>query len=229
MLSPSPKAKEYPDNFPRFYEWTPDECIPEFFDDPAVLARLSAAEDAPYGCCTEGSRLCCVSQVSLHPPSVMTDIKLPEWANTPEMFIRWHRFAPSVLCLPDCDARHSQQPPQSRQMLESAEVSRDLHTWIDLNFGCALGGPTAVAAKNVAMPLCHLGVDERCTATLRRVDKAPGFVQLFRLPHPRRAPGAASPAKWPPAATPEHASSELEAEQSTVLEKSLNVRVVSVG
>ena len=108
-------------------------------------------------------------------------------------------------------------------------MSRDLHTWIDLNFGCALGGPTAVAAKNVAMPLCHLGVDDRCPATLRRLEKAPGFVQLFRLPHPRRAPGAASPARWPPTKTSEHASSEREVEEDAAVEKSLHVSVMSEG
>ena len=67
MVRQNFQAKEYPSSFARMYKWTPDECIPEFYDDPKVL-------------------------VSMHPTEVMTDIELPEWANTPELFIQWHRY-----------------------------------------------------------------------------------------------------------------------------------------
>lgn len=42
----------------------------------------------------------------------MSDLGIPEWTNTNEDFIKWHR-----------------------NMLESEEVSSKLHKWIDLNFG----------------------------------------------------------------------------------------------
>ncbi|KAK6047533.1 Beige/BEACH domain protein [Cooperia oncophora] len=80
--------REYPASMARMYEWTPDECIPEFYDDPSIL-------------------------VSHH--SDMPDLELPPFAASPEEFIKWHR-----------------------DMLESDEVSRHLHEWIDLNFGQAV-------------------------------------------------------------------------------------------
>ena len=49
---------------PRMYQWTPDECIPEYFSDPSVF-------------------------VSQH--ANMEDITLPAWCSAPAEFIRWHR------------------------------------------------------------------------------------------------------------------------------------------
>lgn len=49
---------------PRMYQWTPDECIPEYFSDASVF-------------------------VSQH--ENMEDISLPAWCSEPEAFIRWHR------------------------------------------------------------------------------------------------------------------------------------------
>lgn len=48
----------------RLYEWSPDECIPEFYTDPTIL-------------------------VSSHPD--MPDLALPAWASSPEEFINIHR------------------------------------------------------------------------------------------------------------------------------------------
>lgn len=48
----------------RMFQWTPDECIPEYFSDPSVF-------------------------VSQH--ENMEDIVLPAWCSDPEAFIQWHR------------------------------------------------------------------------------------------------------------------------------------------
>ncbi|KAI3459173.1 hypothetical protein Pfo_015836 [Paulownia fortunei] len=50
----------------RLYQWTPDECIPEFYCDPRIF-------------------------YSLHPG--MPDLAVPSWAGTPEEFIKLHRDA----------------------------------------------------------------------------------------------------------------------------------------
>ncbi|XP_020277297.1 protein GFS12 isoform X2 [Asparagus officinalis] len=60
------EPNEYPSNMQRLYQWTPDECIPEFYSDPQIF-------------------------FSLH--SEMSDLVVPSWAATPEEFISLHRDA----------------------------------------------------------------------------------------------------------------------------------------
>lgn len=111
----------------RMYDWTPDECIPEFYTEPRVFQ-------------------------SIHGDG-MDDLKLPAWCEDAQDFVRSHR-----------------------DMLESEEVSRQLHHWIDLNFGVSLSGGRAIKHKNVPLKV----------PKETRLGKSPGFVQIFHVPHPAR-------------------------------------------
>ncbi|KAI9277634.1 hypothetical protein BY458DRAFT_432853, partial [Sporodiniella umbellata] len=60
------EPNEYPSSMQRLYQWTPDECIPEFYTDPTIFK-------------------------SLH--TDMSDLQIPKWADSPDDFIYKHAQA----------------------------------------------------------------------------------------------------------------------------------------
>ncbi|CAO4369278.1 unnamed protein product [Caenorhabditis nigoni] len=56
--------EEYPSTMSRMFQWTPDECIPEFYDDPSVFTSRHAD---------------------------MSDLQYPDFVSSPQEFISWHR------------------------------------------------------------------------------------------------------------------------------------------
>ena len=132
------------------------ELIPEFFYLPDMFRNGNGID--------LGAR-----QTS---PLRLGDAVLPNWARTPEEFVRIHRAA-----------------------LESPYVSANLHHWIDLIFGHKQQGKDAVDAKNVFYFLTYpsqSSFDRITDATIRKatLDQIQCFgqcpVQLFTKPHPQR-------------------------------------------
>lgn len=60
------EPNEYPANMQRLYQWTPDECIPEFYSDPDVFRSIHAG---------------------------MSNLAIPQWSRSADDFIRLHRAA----------------------------------------------------------------------------------------------------------------------------------------
>ncbi|KAM7346349.1 A kinase anchor protein rugose isoform 18-T25 [Cochliomyia hominivorax] len=105
--------------------------------------------------------------------TMVNDVELPQWAKTPEEFVRINRMA-----------------------LESEFVSCQLHQWIDLIFGYKQRGPEAIRATNVFYYLTYEGsvdleaiVDpvmrEAVENQIRNFGQTPS--QLLMEPHPPRS------------------------------------------
>ncbi|OQV18518.1 WD repeat-containing protein 81 [Hypsibius exemplaris] len=98
---------------------------------------------------------------------------IPDFYSDPDIFLSIHDDLPD-LGLPHWCENVQQFLTFHREALESEYVTRNLHHWIDLNFGYKLIGDAAVTAKNVVLslkiPQKHL--------------KSHGIQALFSLPHP---------------------------------------------
>ena len=115
-------AREYPSAVERIYAWSPDEAIPQFYDDPSVFhSDTSSGNQSVLG----------GSAVSPE-ESLIGDLRVPSrrgWGDDAAAFVKKHRA-----------------------LLESDFVSARLPKWIDLTFGVALFGERAAAEKNVMVP-----------------------------------------------------------------------------
>ncbi|XP_017477250.1 PREDICTED: lipopolysaccharide-responsive and beige-like anchor protein [Rhagoletis zephyria] len=134
------------------------ELIPEFFYLPEIFYRCNGGGGGGGG---DGGG------------SLLPDIELPAWAESPEHFVRIHRTA-----------------------LESDLVSCQLHQWIDLIFGYKQRGPEAVRAVNVFYYLTYEGnidlaaigepsLREAIETQIRHFGQTPS--QLTADPHPPRS------------------------------------------
>eukprot|EP00002_Diphylleia_rotans_P011722 TRINITY_DN2309_c0_g1_i1.p1 TRINITY_DN2309_c0_g1~~TRINITY_DN2309_c0_g1_i1.p1 ORF type:complete len:3326 (+),score=660.44 TRINITY_DN2309_c0_g1_i1:133-10110(+) len=103
---------------------------------------------------------------------IVNDVGLPPWAPNARIFVRKHL-----------------------QALESAYVSENLHSWIDLIFGYKQTGRQALESKNLFHPLTYEGAVDLSTMTdviqreatvaqITNYGQAPK--QLFKRPHPER-------------------------------------------
>lgn len=63
------EPNEYPASLRRLYEWSPDECIPEFYSDPSIFK-------------------------SCHPD--MPDLAIPDWASNADDFVSQHRSMTAI-------------------------------------------------------------------------------------------------------------------------------------
>jgi hypothetical protein len=139
----------------------------------------------------------------------MSDVKetIPEWYTLPEMFINGQRLPLGALQDSAGTIDHVILPPWAKSAqefvwinkaaLESEYVSQHLHEWIDLIFGCAQRGSTAVERDNVFYHLTYEGAVDLDAITDPLIRKATEAqithfgqtpAQLFRKPHPSRLP-----------------------------------------
>ncbi|XP_049854679.1 protein FAN-like [Schistocerca gregaria] len=110
-----------------------------------------------------------------HDGQKVGDVHLPPWANGPQHFVK-----------------------KMREALESEYVSRNLHHWIDLIFGCRQTGIEAEKANNLFYYLCYEGavdldsikdINQRHALEVQIMEFGQIPKQVFSLPHPQRITG----------------------------------------
>nr|CAD7405985.1 unnamed protein product [Timema cristinae] len=110
-----------------------------------------------------------------HDGAKVGDVHLPLWAQGPEDFVR-----------------------KLREALESDYVSKHLHHWIDLIFGCKQIGPEAEKADNLFYYLCYEGsvdldsikdLNQRHALEVQIMEFGQIPKHIFTLPHPHRLMG----------------------------------------
>ncbi|XP_047137174.1 WD repeat-containing protein 81 isoform X1 [Hydra vulgaris] len=100
---------------------------------------------------------------------------IPEFFYNPSILVSIHNDLKDIV-LPYWTANSNEFVKYHYEMLESPNVSKNLHHWIDLIFGYKLGDTAAKQDKNVHLSL----VDDH--TDLRNY----GVVQLFFSPHPHK-------------------------------------------
>ncbi|CAG2060317.1 unnamed protein product [Timema podura] len=143
-----------------------------------------------------------------HDGAKVGDVHLPLWAQGPEDFVR-----------------------KLREALESDYVSKHLHHWIDLIFGCKQIGTEAEKADNLFYYLCYEGsvdldsikdLNQRHALEVQIMEFGQIPKHIFTLPHPHRLMGL------PPTLATSHSCDFSESRVVVVGVKTVTIHSLSV-
>ncbi|KAH9380573.1 hypothetical protein HPB48_017317 [Haemaphysalis longicornis] len=156
---------EYPSSIQRLQEWSPSECIPEFFTDPSVFESTHEdMEDMAGAPVVLGARGLCAQAHGR--PGERAGLRAPASLDRHYLWIQGWTLL-NLFCIPT---------PIHLKEAVNQTVSFFLFSFSFLSLR-QLTGPSAIKSKNVCLPL----VDGHTTLLNC------GIAQLFTTPHPHRA------------------------------------------